>query len=225
MRTKRLISILCSVVIAATAFAGPATESHPAKRASSRDLYVDGSPGTKVSIELNRNGNVSRVSPDTTFHSGDKVRFHFGVNFDGYVAVLNEGSSGRHNLLFPFAGANNAVHPTSDYVVPRNGWIVFDENPGREKVVFILSANPIPELQQIQTSAAASSGGSTGGTASGSEEQEILAALNSRAMQHGRQSNGGRDLVLDVDGNSGYVATNVSNLSNPLGFELILTHR
>ncbi|MBI2571284.1 MAG: hypothetical protein HYV63_30125 [Candidatus Schekmanbacteria bacterium] len=92
-----------------------------------------------------------------------------------------------------------------------------------------MSTQPIPEVAQLTSSP--SSGGtaaavappaaaaSTGGAASADEEQEILAALNSRALTRGR------DLVLSVDGNDGFLLSSASALASPQGFTLTLNHQ
>ena len=102
-----------------------------------------GKPGAKVTIELLRDGKLKFVSPKTSFRSGDKIRLRFATNFEGYVRILNVGSSGRVSLLFPYKGANDRITPSSDFQVPNNNdWIVFDDTPGTETLTVILSAKP-----------------------------------------------------------------------------------
>lgn len=109
-----------------------------------------GRPGAKVRVELKRNGRVQFVSPKTTFQAGDKVRFHFSMNFNGYVVILNEGSSGKRSLLFPYEGVSNRVGMTKDFTVPQgNDWFEFDQTAGEERVTFIMSKREIQEIVQL----------------------------------------------------------------------------
>ena len=70
--------------------------------AASTSGATTGKPGVRVRIELDRGGRARWVSPKTTFQAGDRVRFHFNMNFTGYVVIINLGSSGKRTLLFPY---------------------------------------------------------------------------------------------------------------------------
>jgi hypothetical protein len=60
------------------------------------------------------------IDPGHVLHQGDKVRFRFTADFDGYLYVTNLGTSGRYELLFPTAdtGAENFVEAGKSYLVP-----------------------------------------------------------------------------------------------------------
>ena len=101
-----------------------------------------GRPGTKVVIELMRAGKLSLVSPLAVFRSGDKIRLRFATNFDGYLRILNIGSSGKITLLFPYQGADDRLKPSTDFQVPKDGeWILFDNTPGTETMTVVFSRN------------------------------------------------------------------------------------
>lgn len=109
-----------------------------------------GLPGTKITIELMRDGKLSFVNPTYKFRSGDKIRIRMKTNFEGYVTVLNLGSSGKVNLLYPVQGRDNYVTPTSDYQIPQgDGWIVFDNQPGTEIVGVIMSEYELQGLESL----------------------------------------------------------------------------
>lgn len=109
-----------------------------------------GLPGTKITIELMRNGKLSFVRPTYKFRSGDKIRLRMKTNFEGYVTVLNLGSSGGINLLYPVQGRDNFVKPTADYQIPQgDGWIVFDNQPGTEIVSVIMSEYELEGLADL----------------------------------------------------------------------------
>ncbi|MET0622963.1 MAG: DUF4384 domain-containing protein [Pyrinomonadaceae bacterium] len=236
--------------------------------AANNNVVMTGRPGVRVRIELLRGGRARWVSPRTTFQAGDRVRFHFNMNFPGYVVIINTGSSGARTMLFPYEGVSNRVGLTADYTVPQGqAWFEFDNTPGEEQLTFIMSKREIQEVTQLnvgnvhvstQATTAAGPGAptssapasppsapapqpantaptsapapnSTPGNADGggaataqapqTEEQEILAALNSRALS------GGRDLKVVEENNDGYVLATEDALARPVGFRLTLKHR
>jgi hypothetical protein len=148
------------------------------------------------------------------------------MNFAGYVAIINEGSSGKRSLLFPYEGVSNRVGRTADYTVPQGeAWFEFDDTPGTEQLTFIMSKREIQEVTQVTTPAshaapvaAPASVPAVENPAPLTEEQEILAALNSRSLTQGR------DLKLVEDNADGYVLATEETLAKPAGFTLKLTH-
>jgi hypothetical protein len=105
-----------------------------------------GLPGTKITIELNRNGRLSFVKPTYRFRSGDKIRLRLATNFEGYISLLNVGSTGEVQFLYPYEGANNRVMPSKDIQIPgSDAWIVFDDKPGTENLTVIMSKEPLGE--------------------------------------------------------------------------------
>jgi hypothetical protein len=206
-----------------------------------------GRPGVRVRVELDRGGRVRWVSSKTIFQAGDKVRFHFAMNFSGYVVIINEGSSGRRSLLFPYEGVSNHIGRTADYTVPQGeAWFEFDKTAGEEHLTFIMSKREIQEVTQITVGNAGTQAPAANTSNSNSsaqvhppkpppstpaanpspanvprqtEEQEILAALNSRAITFGR------DLKLVDDSNDSYVLATDEALAKPMGFKLTLKHR
>lgn len=103
--------------------------------------------GVQYWIELqHRDGARERVSNKHNFKSGDKIRFHVKANIDGYAYVLlKSGSRGEQSVLFPEESMNdsNKVKRGTDYIIPAEGFLAFDENPGVEKLSLIVSRMPI----------------------------------------------------------------------------------
>lgn len=105
-----------------------------------------GLPGTKITIELNRGGKLSFVKPDYNFRSGDKIRLRLQTNFDGYISLLNVGSTGEVKFLYPYEGADNRVVPSKDIQIPSSeAWIVFDDKTGTEHLTVIMSKEALGE--------------------------------------------------------------------------------
>ena len=217
---KRLSCILCLVVVFALSAVG--------QDKRSRDLYLSyesgnssgGQPGAKVMVALNRTGTIQMVSPDTVFRSGDKVRFHLSLNFNGYLAVLNKGTSGRINRLYPYLGAPNRAQASAEIVVPgKEAWFAFDETPGIEEVTFLMSKDPIEEVKEPIPGTSASQGQeSSPGSSVDGNGQRSLVALNKRARQQAR------DLHLEISDNAAYGVASEKDLSGLVKFTVFLKH-
>lgn len=103
---------------------------------------------------------VSRVLPSgtetdvdpatTTFRTGDRVRLAFESNVDGYLYLVQQGSSGRWSVLFPnpeINGGRNRVRKSAEYHVPDDdAFFEFDANPGVENLFVYFSQEPMQEL-------------------------------------------------------------------------------
>jgi hypothetical protein len=195
-----------------------------AQQPRSRDLFLHyergnptaGQPGAKLMVELNRAGETRMVSPETKFQSGDRIRFHLSLNFDGYLAVLNSGTSGKLNCLYPYSGAPNPVHASSELMVPgHEAWFVFDQTPGTEEVTFLLSKKPIEELQELP-GAAGDSGMQT--TTNAGTEKQPLEKLHARASQ------ASRDLQLQIADDASYGTASEGDFSGLVKFTVFLKH-
>ena len=104
----------------------------------------------KTTVELTRDGETTNVVPSTEFKSGDKVKLKFTSNIDGYVYWLAKGTTGSYAMIYPApkAGADNSVKKNQEYTVPAKGAFRFDDNPGDENLLCILSAERVPELEE-----------------------------------------------------------------------------
>jgi hypothetical protein len=137
-----------SVATAATP-APAATESAGAKK-----LYGDTDAralGLRYGIlRQTPDGGEGEVDPvGTTFHSGDKIRFTFESNGDGYLYLVQEGSSGKWTVLFPnpdINGGVNTVKRMQKHTVPSRGWFVFNDTPGIDRAFVFLSREPLDQL-------------------------------------------------------------------------------
>jgi hypothetical protein len=102
--------------------------------------------GLRYWIELRRGNAVSHVSSKTQFKTNDSIRFHVKSNIDGYAYILlSSGSRGEQSVLFPDqkVGETNKVTHGKEYVLPNDGYLTFDENPGVEKLTLLLSREPM----------------------------------------------------------------------------------
>jgi eukaryotic-like serine/threonine-protein kinase len=121
----------------------------PAKAAYRAAPQMSGSAGLRYRIQRLDGERPADVDAGVTFHSGDRVRFAFESNLDGYLYVVQEGSSGRWTVLFPSPQINsgrNVVRAFEPHFVPTGNWFTFDDNPGVERIFVFLSKVPMPDL-------------------------------------------------------------------------------
>jgi hypothetical protein len=122
-----------------------------AEDVSAKQMFSPGvNAGLRYRLIQQLPGNVEAdVDPATPFHSGDRVRFSFESNIDGFLYVVQQGSSGRWTVLFPHPeinGGRNAIRRFEQYNVPTDDWFEFDANPGTEQVFVFLSREPLNQL-------------------------------------------------------------------------------
>lgn len=92
---------------------------------------------------------IKEVDSSYTFHSGDKVRLQIEANVDGYLYVLQKGSTGKDRMLFPdprINGGDNKIARGILYSVPGNQWFTFDNNPGTENLTVAVSRTPMKSV-------------------------------------------------------------------------------
>lgn len=96
-------------------------------------------------------GTYQEISPDTVFHAGDKIRLSLMSNQEGFLYVIEQGSSGKWVPLYPAADSapeSNKLVPGKEYVVPGSGAWRFTGQPGQEKLFVLLSRTPETNLDQ-----------------------------------------------------------------------------
>jgi hypothetical protein len=116
-------------------------------------------------IQQSPDGGETDVDPTKTFRSGDRVRFAFESNVDGFLYVVQQGSSGRWTVLFPnpdINGGRNQIKKFEEYSVPDGAWFTFDDRPGTEQVFVFLSKDavtvlpgfdrPVTRMESVQAS-------------------------------------------------------------------------
>ncbi|MEI9975923.1 MAG: DUF4384 domain-containing protein [Ignavibacteriota bacterium] len=76
----------------------------------------------RMELSLERlDGNTWKaIDPALVLAQGDRVRFRFRTNFDGYLYVTNQSTSGKYEQLFPRdeTGQDNHIVASKDYQVP-----------------------------------------------------------------------------------------------------------
>ncbi len=109
--------------------------------------------GLRYSVLKSADGvNYSETDAGAVFRSGDKLKISLESNDTAHLYMVARGSSGTWSVLFPnpeVARGSNIVAPGQTYEMPSGGRIVFDEQPGTEKMVIVLSRRPEPNLEEL----------------------------------------------------------------------------
>ena len=99
------------------------------------------------------NGNAVRTDPTTVFQKGDSVRVLLETNTDGYIYIFNTTNNGSPVMIYPSAELDDAGNylqahvpfevPSSVGTEERLRWLVFDENAGDERLIFVFTREPL----------------------------------------------------------------------------------
>jgi hypothetical protein len=78
------------------------------------------------------------VDPGLVLEQNDRVRFRFHTNFDGYLYVMNQSTSGAYTMLFPRedTGSENQIHAGKDYEVPATQTLFRIAGPAGHEIVY-----------------------------------------------------------------------------------------
>ncbi len=94
-------------------------------------------------LEQKKGDSTQAMDPTHVFSQGDLIRFRLRSGVNGFLYVLNQGSSGKFEQLFPRDELLQSRHiaTNSDYLVPAsgNGWFAIKDPPGFETVYFLIS--------------------------------------------------------------------------------------
>jgi len=104
--------------------------------------------GHRIELQLERldAGGWHTVDPGLVLAQGDRVRFRFHTNFDGYLYVTNQSTSGKYEQLFPRAetGQDNRIQKDTEYRVPATDTVFRIAGPaGYETVYWLVSPTRI----------------------------------------------------------------------------------
>jgi hypothetical protein len=97
------------------------------------------------------------IDPALILNQGDRVRFRFHSNFDGYLYVTNQATGGKYEQLFPRAetGQDNRVTASREYQVPATSTAFRIAGPaGYEIVYWLVSPVRLADLPEAPASAA-----------------------------------------------------------------------
>ena len=103
----------------------------------------------EISLERRESGAWHTVDPGLVLEQNDRVRFRFHTNFNGYLYVMNQSTSGTYSKLFPSeeTGSENQIRAGKDYVVPATETLFRIAGPPGHEVVYWLVT---PEALQTE---------------------------------------------------------------------------
>ncbi len=105
-------------------------------------LRADDVQRIKLTVDRQDASGWKPVESSLVFAAGDKLRFRLSSTFAGYLYVMNQGTSGAYELLFPRSdtGADNSIAAGKEYVVPAaQGWFKVTGPPGHDIVYWVIS--------------------------------------------------------------------------------------
>lgn len=100
----------------------------------------------ELSLDRHEGAAWRAVDPGLVFAKDDRVRFRFRANFDGYLYVMNQGTSGNYEMLFPRqdTGERNRIEAGVEYVVPATqGWFRISGPPGHDVLYWMVTPLPL----------------------------------------------------------------------------------
>jgi hypothetical protein len=104
-------------------------------------------PALDIALEQQIGGKAVSLPPTHVFESGDTIRFRVTSRFDGYIYVMDQGTSGKFATAFPSAtaGSDNRIHLGQIYLIPStvDGWFQVSGPAGFDVIYFLLSPEPI----------------------------------------------------------------------------------
>jgi hypothetical protein len=105
-------------------------------------------PALHISLERKLpDGKVEAMASDHVFDTGDVVHFRVESEYDGYLYVMDQGTSGRFTTVFPTAeaGADNRVHRGQTFSIPsqEESWYQISGPAGFDVLYFLLSPDAL----------------------------------------------------------------------------------
>jgi hypothetical protein len=101
-----------------------------------------------IRLEQRKGNTVQAVPQNTVFRNGDILRFRLASQIDGYLYVVDKGTTGSTAVLFPgtsAASSTNHIETNHSYLVPADGdgWFEVSGPPGFDTLYFLVSASAI----------------------------------------------------------------------------------
>lgn len=145
LRLLVVVSFVGALPFGPASFAAPTTAVQVAEAQDKGS--ATGASSIVIHLEQKKGEKEIAVRPEHVFEPGDVVRFRLTSGFDGYLYVIDLGSSGTYTTLFPAAGTtiDNAIRQGVDALVPsvEDGWFQVEGPAGFDILYFLVSSTPI----------------------------------------------------------------------------------
>jgi Domain of unknown function (DUF4384) len=102
-------------------------------------------------LKQKSDGTFEEISPDAVFHAGDRIRLSVMSNQEGYLYIIEHGTSGKWRPLYPPPGGTESkLAPGTEYLIPggKDEFFQFSGDPGDEKLFVMLTRMPETNLDQ-----------------------------------------------------------------------------
>jgi hypothetical protein len=101
----------------------------------------------EITLERKRDGKIETMAPGHVFQNGDQFRLRLGSHYEGFLYVMDQGTSGRFATVFPAVdtGNDNRLHPDATYLIPGDTWFEVTGPAGFDVLYFLLSPAPIAQ--------------------------------------------------------------------------------
>jgi hypothetical protein len=111
----------------------------PGVAAQSRTV-TQGAHRMEIQLERLDGSAWNTIDPGLVLQQGDRVRFRFRTNFDGFLYVMNQSTSGKYEQLFPReeTGQDNRVTANKEYQLPSTSTAFRIAGPAGHEVVYWL---------------------------------------------------------------------------------------
>ena len=147
-----ILRVSGAAVVALLVVAGPARPQ--------MHTMMQGAHRMELSLERFEGKNWKIIDPGTILEQGERVRFRFRTNFEGWLYVTNLTTSGNYEQLFPRAetGQDNRISTGREYQVPSTSTVFKIGGPaGYETVYWLVSPLRLneagPSLQPVPSAA------------------------------------------------------------------------
>jgi hypothetical protein len=128
--------------VGAVCVAGLALNGQPASPPAAESKKAADPQRVTLQVDRQENGSWRPANAATVFNTGDRVRFRMQASFAGYLYVMNHGTSGSYELLFPRSdtGSDNRIEAGKEYVVPAGqGFFKISGPEGFDTVYWLVS--------------------------------------------------------------------------------------
>jgi hypothetical protein len=101
-------------------------------------VMTQGAQRMEIMLERLDGSTWRTIDPGLVLEQGDRVRFRFHTNFDGYLYVMNQSTSGKYEQLFPReeTGTDNRIAAGREYSIPATRTLFRIAGPPGHEVVY-----------------------------------------------------------------------------------------
>jgi hypothetical protein len=146
--TAPMQAIWVAVLVAGGVQTVPAAQAPVVQAPAVQTPKVEERPALEIALERKLpDGKAEPVPATHVFAAGDTIRIRVTSEYDGYLYVMDQGTSGHFSTVFPSlaAGSNNQVHKGQAYLIPStdDGWFEVSGPAGFDVLYFLLSPETI----------------------------------------------------------------------------------